>query len=155
MAASPDIICTTSSSRTGQKTLVAGDDQMRMFSAQLLGTKSLFLELPVAKIFQEHVGAFEQKVHGLPIFGLREIEYDTAFSSVEQRKERGSHAAQRAGLVAHRRLDLDHLGAQLREDHAAGRAHHHMGHLDDPHPVKRQSRPGHRDASLLMGLLPP
>src|SRR5262249_49984309 len=34
----------------------------------------------------------------------------------------------------------------LREDHAAGRAHHHVGHLDDPDPLKRQSRSGH-DAS--------
>ena len=130
--------------RTGQKALVTGDDQMRVFAAQLLRSEPLLLQLAVAKIFHEHVGAFEQPVHGLAVFGIGEIEHDAALAPVEQRKERGSHAAERAGLVAHRWLDLDDLGAQLREDHAAGRAHHHMGHLDDPHAVKRQSRSGHR-----------
>jgi len=30
-----------------------------------------------------------------------------------------------------------------------------MGHLDDPHAVKRQSCSGHRDTSVLMGRAPP
>ena len=111
--------------------------------AQLLGAEALLLQLAVAEILQEHIGAFEQPVHGVAVFGLGKIEHDAALAAVEQREERGSHAAERAGLVAGGRLDLDHLGAELRQDHAAGRTHHHVGHLDDPHALKRQSRPGH------------
>ena len=125
---------------------------MRMFAAQLFGAEPLLLQLPVAKIFHEHVGAGEQPVHGLAVLGLGKIEHDAALAAVEQREERGSHAAERAGLVADRRLDLDDLGAELRQDHAAGRAHHHMGHLDDPHAVKRQSRPGHRASPVQWAL---
>ena len=125
----------------GQKPLVAGDDQMRMLAAQFFGAEPLLVQLAVAKIFQEHVGAGQQPVHGLAVLGLGEIEHDAALAAVEQRKERDSHAAEAAGLVAGGRLDLDDLGAELRQDHAAGRPHHHVGHLDDPHAVKRQSVP--------------
>ena len=76
-------------------------------------------------------------MHGVAVLGLGEIQHHAALAAVEQRKERDAHAAETAGLVALRRLDLDHLGAELREDHAAGRAHHHVGHLDDPHARKR------------------
>ena len=55
--------------RTGEKALVAGDDQMRMSSPQLLGAEPLLVELAVAEIFHEHVGAFQQPVHGLAVFG--------------------------------------------------------------------------------------
>ena len=120
----------------GQKALVAGDDQMRIFPAQFLGAETLLLELAVAEILQKHVGAGEQPVHGLAIFRLVEIEHDAALAAVEQREERRSHAAEAAGLVARGRLDLDDLGPELRQDHAAGRPHDHVGHLDDPHAVK-------------------
>ena len=106
---------------------------MRMLAAQLIGAKPLLVELAVAKVLQEHVGGGEQPMHGLAVFGLGEIEHDAALAAVEQREEGGAHAAEAAGLVAGRRLDLDHLGAELRQDHAAGRTHHHVGHLDDPH----------------------
>ena len=136
----------------GQKSLVAGDDQMRMFAAQFLGAEPLLVEQAVAKILQKHVGAGEQPVHGLAILGLGEVEHDAALAAVEQREERRSHAAEAAGLVAAGRLDLDDLGAQLRQDHAAGRAHHHVGHLDDPHALQRQSGLGHAIVSLSAGL---
>ena len=128
---------------TGQESLMAGDDQMRMFLAQLFRAETLLLQLPVAEVLQEHVGGFEQAVHGLAVFRLGEIEHDAALAAIEQREERGTHAAEAAGLVARGRLDLDHLGAELREDHAAGRTHHHMSHLDDPYALQRQSGSGH------------
>src|SRR5262249_7174498 len=106
--------------------------------------KALLVELAVAEILQEHVGAGEQPVHRVAILSLGEVEHDAALAAVEQREERDPHAAERAGLVAGRRFDLDHLGAELRQDHAAGRPHHHVGHLDDPHALQRQFAPGHR-----------
>ena len=123
---------------------MAGDDQMRMFAAQLFGAEPLLIELAIAEILQEPVGTGEQPVHRLAILGLGKIEHHAPLAAVEQREERGSHATEATGLVACRRFHLDDLGPQLRQDHAAGRAHHHVGHFDDPHAVKRQSRPGHR-----------
>ena len=37
------------------------------------------------------------------------------------------------------RLDLDDLSAQVRQHHAASRAHHHVGELDDPDVGVRQA----------------
>ena len=56
------------------------------------------------------------------------------------RKEAGARAQQPARAVARQRLDLDHLGAQVGQDHAAGRAHHHVGELDDADAGQRQGR---------------
>ncbi len=111
--------------------------------AQFVRAEPLFFELAVAKILQEHLGALQQPVHGVAILRLLEIQHDAALAAVEQRKERRPHAAEGPGLVAGGRFDLDHLRAQLREDHAAGRAHDHVGHLDDAHACKRQSGLGH------------
>ena len=119
--------------RSGQKTFVPADNEVRMPAAQFLGAEPLLLQLPVAKIFQEHVGAGQQPMHGVAIVRFCEIEHDAALAAVEQRKKRRSHAAQAAGLVTRGRLDLNNLGAELRQDHAARWAHHHVGHFDDPH----------------------
>src|SRR5205085_10826712 len=100
---------------TGEKSFMSCDDQMGITPLQFLCAKSLFVEQAVAKIFQEHVGAREQPMHALLIGRLVEIEHHAAFAAVEQREERGAHASEAAGLVAARRLDLDHLGAKLRE----------------------------------------
>ncbi len=123
---------------TGQEALVSADDEMRIFAAQFVGAEPLLFQLPVAKIFQEHVGAGEQPMHGLAVFGPGEIEHDAALAAVEQREERRSHAAEAPGLVAGGRFDLDDFGPKLRQDHAAGRAHHHVGHFDHPNTRQRQ-----------------
>ncbi len=44
-----------------------------------------------------------------------------------------------ARAVAFQRLDLDDLGAHIAQHHATGRAHHHMGELDDAQAFKRQA----------------
>ena len=77
---------------TRQKALVAGDDQMRMFVAQVVGAEALLLQLAVAKILQKYVGAGKQPLHGLAIRRLFEIKHDAAFAAVEQREKRGAHA---------------------------------------------------------------
>src|SRR5215813_9910498 len=82
-------------------------------------------------------------MHGLAVFGLGKVEHDAALAPVEQRKERRSHAAEDARLVAGGRLDLDNFGTKLSEDHTAGRAHHHVGHLDDPYALEWQRSFGH------------
>src|SRR6266404_6724464 len=105
---------------TGQKTLMPGDNQMRMPAAQLVGAEPLLFQLAVAEVFQKDIGAGEQPVHRLAVVSPGEIENDAALAAIEQRGERSSHAAEAAGLVAGGRLDLDDLGAELRQNHAAG-----------------------------------
>ena len=51
-----------------------------------------------------------------------------------------TRAEQAAGLVTAGRLDLDHLGAEIAEDHAAARLHHHVGELDHADAGERQAR---------------
>src|SRR6185437_6659174 len=125
--------------RPGEKALVARDDQMRMAPAQLLSTQPLLLELAITKILDEDVGRREQAVQGVAILRPCKVEHDTALAPIEQRKEGDAHAAEGARLVACGRLDLYDLGAELRQDHAASRAHHHVGHLHDPYALQRQS----------------
>src|SRR5436305_6557126 len=96
------------------------DNQMRMLSAQFVSAKALLFQLAVAEIFQEHVRARQQRVHGLSIGGLCEIQHNAALAAIEQREERRSHPSKAAGLVAAGRLNLDDLGTELRQDHAAG-----------------------------------
>ena len=43
-----------------------------------------------------------------------------------------------ARVVAAWRLDLDHLGAHVGEDHAAGRPHHHVGEFEHTDSGERQ-----------------
>src|SRR5690606_7430563 len=64
------------------------------------------------------------------------VQDDGFLAAVEQRKERAAHAGQLAGLVASGRLDLDHLGPQEGQEHAAARPHHHMAHLNDTDPLE-------------------
>ena len=72
---------------TGQKTLVTCDNQMRIFSTQFVRSQPLLFELPVAEIFQKHVGARQQPMHRPAVLGLREIKHDAALAAVEQREE--------------------------------------------------------------------
>ena len=48
----------------------------------------------------------------------------------------------RPHLVAGRRLQLDHVGAQVGEQHARERPGRDVGELDDPDPSQRVSRQG-------------
>ena len=80
-------------------------------------------------------------------FSMRARSFGSARSAVtlfllrlNRRKEAGARADQRARLVAARRLDLDHLGAEIAEDHAAGRPHHHVGEFDHADAAERQAR---------------
>jgi hypothetical protein len=60
-----------------------------------------------------------------------QVERDAFLVAVEHGEESGAGAEQPAGVVAGQRFDLDHLGAEVGQHHAAGRAHHHVGEFDD------------------------
>src|SRR4029077_12467969 len=99
-------------------------------------SEPLVFKLTIAEILKKHVGGRKQPMHGLAVLGYCKIEHDAALSPIEQRKERGAHAAEAARLVSGGRLDLDDLCSELGQNHAAGWAHHHMGHLYNPHPLQ-------------------
>ena len=129
----------------GHKGFLSGPYEHRPALDEVVQMMSGLAAMTGTKQKPQRVGSSANDIMGgmfgaIAILRLGEVEHDTALAAVEQREERGAHAPEAPGLVAAGRLDLDHLGAELREDHAAGRPHHHVGHLDDPYPRKRQFR---------------
>ena len=81
-------------------------------------------------------------------FGVLQIERDRPLAGV-LRQERSAHAAAvELGIGAElareiagaRRLDLDHLGAELRQLIAAERSGQHIGEVENP---QAREKPGH------------
>jgi len=62
---------------------------------------------------------------------LLHVHRNALLVAVEQRVKARAAAQQLAGAVACQWLDLDDLGAQVAQHHAAGRAHDHVGEFDD------------------------
>ena len=89
-----------------------------------------------AEILEHDVALADDPQRRGPSRGRVDVEDDALLVAVERAEEADAEAGQVACLVASRRLDLDHFGAQVREDHAAGRAHDHVRELDDAHSVE-------------------
>ncbi|MNV75384.1 hypothetical protein D3C71_1686660 [compost metagenome] len=83
------------------------------------------------EVFTDDVGRIDQAQGGFDAFGLLQVQRNALLVAVEHGKEARAGTQQAAGGVAAYRLDLDHFRAQVREQHAAGRPHHHVGELDD------------------------
>ena len=127
-----------------QEALAGGDDQLGVFGAQRLGVVAELAQRDVAEVLHEHVGAGDELIERGAALGAGGVEHDRFLAAVEGGEEGAAHAAQVARLVALGRLDLDHLGAEEGEEHAAGRAHDHVGHLDHADPGKGAESRVHR-----------
>jgi hypothetical protein len=69
--------------------------------------------------------------HHLAAPGALHVNGQAFLVAVEQRVEPCPTAQQLACTVPGQRLDLDDLGAQVGQHHAAGRAHDHVREFDD------------------------
>src|SRR4030095_15846685 len=92
----------------------------------------------------QHVGALEQTGQdGLALLGV-EIEGDRLLVPVELREVPRQAFHDRALLAERialaRRLDLDHLGPHVAEEHAAERARENAGQVDDAETGQGQGR---------------
>src|SRR5262249_28808898 len=92
------------------------------------------------EILDQHVGASDQAPDEREPAWRLDVERKAALVAVEAHEEAGARAGQAPRVVARGRLDLDDVGAEIGEDEPAGRAHRHMGELDDANCVERQGR---------------
>ena len=124
----------------------AGIDQSRIDGAQRRIVDLQPFGDAGAPVLDHHVGGPHQFVKHLSPRILLEIEGDAALVAVE-RKEAGAVVALQpvfhrfASLVARsRRLDLDHVGAHVAEQHAAIGPGHHLTEIENADTGKGQVR---------------
>jgi hypothetical protein len=93
---------------------------------------------PGNEVLDQRVGRLQQLHEDRAAFGRVCVERQALLVAVEVAEETGAEAAQPPRLVAVDRLDLDHLGPEIGQDHAAGRAEDGVRHLDDANAGKRR-----------------
>ena len=107
------------------------------------------------EVLDQHVGLREQAQQHRAALGLADIERDRALVAVDADEIARIAVLERrppvARLVALRRLDLDHLGAVVGQDHGGVGAAEHAGEVD--HPDAGQRARGLREP-LALGLRP-
>jgi hypothetical protein len=124
--------------RPGQEALVRDVDQALVQARQRLGAEAQALHRAALEVLAEDIGTSHEPEHDLAAARVFHVDRQALLVSIEQAEEAGSRAQQPARVVACQRLDLDDLGAQVGQDHPAGRPHHHVGELDDPQAGQRQ-----------------
>jgi hypothetical protein len=104
--------------------------------------KAQLIERAAAVVLGEHIGiANEPQQHVAPL-GVLEVERDPALVAIHHQERRG-HAVDPRLAVAARfvaagdLLDLDDVGAHVREHHSARRAGHDLRELEHAHAGER------------------
>ena len=124
---------------SGQEALEGAVDESRIAGRELLVPVAHRLHLPDPEVLQQDVGGVDEVEDAVPIGRLGDVELDAVLVAVERGEQAGSRTGQVAGLVAGpARFDLDHLGAEVGQDHPAAGPHDHVGELDDADAVERQ-----------------
>jgi hypothetical protein len=116
-------------------------DQLRIALAQLRLAEAEALGRAGPPVLHEHVGAIHEREQGLAAARLLEVEHDAALAAVRVHVEARAPAAP-VGADPHRvadprRLDLHHLGALIREDHAGEGARQDLRDVDDANACER------------------
>ena len=115
----------------GQEALQRAVDQPRIDLLQMLGPQPALAHRARREVLDHHVGRLQQLHQHRPALGRVGIEREALLVAVEVAEEAAAEALQLARAVAVDRLDLDHLGAEVGQDHAAGRTEDGVGELDD------------------------
>src|SRR5207249_1307489 len=109
---------------------------------QLVPTKAEPVKRAGTEILQQHIGLFEKAAEQLLAARRFEVERQALLVGVEEEEEE----AVRIRLVAHvaarhladfRRFELDHLGAEKRQDLRTSRPRLVVRHVDDADAVER------------------
>jgi len=125
--------------RATEEALVRGIDQPGVTLAERGVIETQRVHAPGLEVFDEHVGAVDQRQHRLSALGRVEVDGDALLVAVEGTEEPRPRPEQPACAVTTGGLDLDHFGTQVAKDHAAGGAHDHVRNLDDTNAVQRES----------------
>jgi len=119
-------------------------DQIRLLGAQLVRAEPVALGDADAQILQHHVGALEdQRAQARRLAGVAEIDRDAALVAVERLVGRGGAVPPRRAPAARvvallGVLDLDHVGAEIGQDHARVGRRDTVSELDDRHARERR-----------------
>ncbi len=95
-------------------------------------------ERALAEVLDQHVGVAHHPQQHLLALGRLQVERDRALVAVQHQEGR-RHAVDARIAIAARivaavgLLDLDHVGAEVGQHHAAGRAGHDLGQLEHAH----------------------
>ena len=119
---------------------------------QRLVTEAELVEHADAEVLHDHVGVADQFAQRVPVGLLLEVEHDAALRAVDAGEVAAvvmlgvalRERAAVAGEVALRRFDLDHVGAEVGEQHRAERAGQRGGEVDDADVGERTAPRGQR-----------
>ena len=126
---------------TRQETIERTVDDVRAQLAHGIVIEAETLHGAGAKVFRDHVGTGQQTLHDVPPARRLDVHREASLVAIEGDEESGAGACQVTRVVAGDRLHLDHVCAEVRQDHAAARPHDHVHELDHPHARQRQTRP--------------
>ena len=130
--------------RPRQEPLATAIDQPRVLRPQRLIGQPQLVQRPRPEVLDQHVGLRQQPPRDPQPLPALQVERQAALVAVQHGEEPGPRALQPPRVVAAglprlvRWLDLDDVGAQIRQRQAAGRAHHHVHELDDAQPPQRR-----------------
>ena len=122
----------------GQEALERHVHQPRVQLRQRLPAQPHALQRARLEVLAEDIGLRGQTQHDLPSARALHIHRQAALVAVELTEEAGTRAHQPPRGVTLQGLHLDHLGTQVRQDHAAGGPHHHVRELHHAHAGKGQ-----------------
>src|ERR1700728_3875603 len=128
--------------RTGTEALDRGHDQFRIDALDLLPGKPHSIEHAGADIFHQHVAAPDQRGPHFLALRVLGVERDRALVVIEhgeiQAVDIGDVLQLAAGDVADAGpLDLDHVGAEPRQQLRAGRARLDVGEIENANALQR------------------
>ena len=116
----------------GQEPLERHVDQPRVDLGHGLGSEPELRHGAGPEVLGQDIGRGDELARDRHALRRFQVERDRALVAVECRKEACAGADQTPRIVAvGRRLDLDHVGAEVAENEAAARPHDHVAELDD------------------------
>ena len=125
--------------RAAQKALLRAVDQPRVGCLQGVVAEAKAIHRARPEILDQDVRVIKQAQHQRAPLVRFQVHAQAAFIAVVHREVTGAGAQQVPSAVALHRLDLDHIGAEVRENQSRSRAHDHVGELNDAHPGEGQT----------------
>ena len=120
-------------------------DERGLARSEPVPAKAQALHGPGAAVLQQHLGLQHELARDLQVGRLLEVQRDRALAAVEAGEVLAVAAGQRwpgAHGVTLGRFDLDHLGAEIGQQHAGERPGGDLAELHHPHARQRPARGG-------------
>jgi hypothetical protein len=124
--------------RAREKSLERAVNQLRVHLPEGVVAEAQPVHRAGAEVLRQRVSTRDELQHRLPAPGRFQVDGHALLVPVVGREETGARRNELAGVIALQRLDLDHLGAHVGKDQAAGRPHDDVTELDDLDPFQRQ-----------------